>query len=225
MRIVVFYHCVFSINGTHLIASRPIVHEQMKALKDSGLEDAASEIHIGINGDVSSNIYANGLLPKKATVVYHGNQCRNELRTLLMIEEWCNRNKDEAYILYFHAKGATHHPNSQYAIQMSTPWRNRMMFHCIQDWRRCVLDLRTHDTAGCHWLTGQGWDHSQHYYAGSFWWCKASFFRTIPSVMTRQRIKDSGIDSIDSRYESEVHLGNGPKLPVAKNYYSGGIGT
>ena len=101
-----------------------------------------------------------------------------------------------------------------------------MMLHCVTEWRRCALDLHSgFDCCGAHWLSGQGWDKSQHYYAGTFWWCKASFFRTIPSVMTRQRIKDSGIDSIESRYEAEVVLGNGPRLPLVKNYYDGGIGT
>jgi hypothetical protein len=44
-------------------------------------------------------------------------------------------------------------------------------------------------------------------------------------VTTRQRIKDSGIDSIDSRFEAEVILSIGPRLPKVKNYYAGGIGT
>jgi len=197
----------------------------MRALMISGLEDAASEIHIGVNGDESSEVHAAGLLPIKSKVVYHGAQCRNELRTLLMVEDWCKKNPGEANILYFHSKGCTHAPDSDYGKNMSTPWRRRMMRHCVEDWRRCVMDLRVFDTVGCHWLSGQGWDKSQHYYAGTFWWCRASFFRTIPSVMTRQRIKDSGIDALESRYEVEVHLGNGPRLPLVKNYYDGPIST
>lgn len=223
---IIFYHCVFNIDGNHLPSSRPIVHEQMKLLKASGLEDAASEIYVGINGDESSAIYAAGLLPAKAKLVYHGTQCRNELRTLLMIERWCKENTGEAYILTFHSKGASHAPTSDYGKFMSTPWRRRMMKHCVEDWRRCVKDLREGaDAVGCHWLTEQGWDKSQHYFAGTCYWTKASFFRTIPSVMTRQRIKDSGIDALESRFEAEVHLGNGPRLPVVKNYYDGNIGT
>jgi len=122
--VIIFYHCCFRIGETPLPSARPIVHEQMKLLKESGLEDAASEIYIGINGDKSSEVHANGLLPKKATIVYHGAQCRNELRTLLMVEDWCRINKHEANILYFHAKGCTHAPDSSYGNNMSTPWRN-----------------------------------------------------------------------------------------------------
>jgi len=202
-----------------------IVREQMDALKSSGLEKAASEIYIGVNGNNVGTLDSIGLFPDKAQIVYHGPQCRNELRTLLLIEDWCQRNQREAHILSFHSKGATHHADSEYAKTMSTPWRNRMMQHCIENWRRCIIDLFSHDAVGAHWLTGQGWDRSQHYFAGTFWWCRASFFRTIPSVMTRQRIKDSGLDSPDSRFEAEVVLGNGPRLPKVKNYYAGGIGT
>ncbi len=100
-----------------------------------------------------------------------------------------------------------------------------MAHECIEKWRFCVKHLETHEACGAHWLEGQGWDKSQFYFAGTFYWVRASFFRTIPSIMTRQRIKDSGIDSIESRYEAEIVLGNGPKLPSVKNLYAGAIGT
>jgi hypothetical protein len=220
--IIIFYHCVFRTEKGPLPSAMDIIQEQMAALESSGLAHAAKEIHIGINGH---NAAGATCFPSKAKVVYHGPKCRTELRTLLMIEDWCKNNSGEAFILYFHAKGSSHHHESSYAQTMSTPWRTRMMQHCIENWRRCIIDLFSHDAVGAHWLTGQGWDHSQHYFAGTFWWCRASFFRTIPSVMTRQRIKDSGLDSPDSRFEAEVVLGNGPRLPKVKNYYAGGIGT
>lgn len=223
--IIVFYHCLFRINNVPLLSAKPIIKEQMQAMNSSGLADAASEIYIGINGDPNVDKNLLSIFPAKASITTHGLQCRSELRTLLMIERWCKTNPHEAYICSFHSKGATHPPNSAYGNGISTPWRNRMMNHLITNWRRCVMDLREHDAVGCHWLTGQGWDHSQHYFAGTFWWCRASFFRTIPSITTRARIKEFGPDDVGSRYEAEVHLGNGPRLPKVKNYYSGPIGT
>jgi hypothetical protein len=223
--IIIFYHVVFNIDGKHLPGSRPIVHEQMKALKESGLYDAASEIYVGINGDESDSVHAAGIIPAVNKTVYHGSQCRNELRTLLMAQEWCRTHEGEAYILMLHSKGASHPPNSDYAKNMSTPWRHRLMRHCVQDWRRCVMDLRIFDCAGAHWLSGQGWDKSQAYYAGTIYWVRASFFRTIPLVTTRQRIKDSGLDSLESRFEAEVILSIGKHPPLPKNYYDGPIST
>ena len=221
--IIIFYHCCFWVDGRSRSPTTEIVKSQLELLKSSGLENSATEINVGINEMPNKSIAA--MFPPKCNLTFHGNQCRNELRTLLMIEDWCAKNSGEAYILYLHAKGATHDTNSEYAVRMVTPWRNRMMEHCVTQWRRCVLDLRTHEAVGCHWLTGQGWDKSQHYFAGNFYWVRASFFRTIPSITTRQRIKDYGIDALESRYESEVHLGNGPQLPKIKNYYAGPIGT
>jgi hypothetical protein len=223
--IVVFFHCCFFIGDRALPAAPRIVHDQMTTLKNSGLLDACDEFRVGVNGGKESEQFVQAFIPSKAIVTYHGLQCRNELRTLLMVEDWCRNFKPEAYILSFHSKGATHAPDSSYAQTMSTPWRTRMMHECIEKWRFCVRDLETHEAVGAHWMTGQGWDKSQHYFGGTFWWCRASFFRTIPSVMTRQRIKDSGIDSIDSRYEVEVHLGNGPRVPIVSNRYAGPIAT
>ena len=223
--IIVFYHCLFRIGVEILPSAQRIVFDQMRVLKSSGLLDACDEFRVGVNGGPESEPLVEALIPKKAIVTYHGLQCRNELRTLLMIEDWCNNFKPEAYILSFHSKGASHAPDSEYGNNMSKPWRTRMMKECVEKWRFCVRDLETHEAGGCHWLTGQGWDHSQHYFAGTFFWVRSSFFRTIPSVMTRQRIKDSGVDSIESRYEVEVHLGNGPRLPIVSNRYAGPITT
>jgi hypothetical protein len=223
--IVVFYHCLFRIDGQPLPSAEGIVREQMMMLKTSGLEDAATEIYVGVNGLPMRDVAGEVTFPPKAKVTYHGEQCRTELRTLLMIEDWCRSRKGEAHILSLHSKGATHAPDSSYGITMSSPWRNRMMRICVKQWRMCVKHLETYEAVGCHWLTGQGWDHSQHYFAGNFFWVRASFFRTIPSVTTRERIRLHGPDAVDSRYEAEVHIGNGPRLPKVKNYYDGAIGT
>jgi hypothetical protein len=224
--IVIFYHGLFVMGDPPKpkLSALTIVSEQMLELRKSGLEEAASEIFIGINGGQESFGWARELLSPKATVIFHGLQCHSENRTLLMMEEIC-RSRTESHCLYFHAKGATHDLNSAYAVNLATPWRNRMMSVCVGQWRMCVKHLEKYEAVGCHWLTGQGHDKSQHYFAGNFFWVRASFFRTIPSLLTRARIKTSGLDSPESRFEAEVHLGNGPRLPLIKNYYNGPIGT
>lgn len=223
--IIIFHHTLFFLGDESRMANLEIVIEQMDMLKSSGLEDAASEIYIGVNGGAESEFFAKSLLPSKAKVCYHGLQCRSENRTIVLMEQYCEGFNTEAHILYFHSKGISHAKGSDYGENMSRPWRKRMMETCVWNWRQCVQDLLSHEAVGCHWLTGQGWDRSQSFFAGTFFWTRASFFRTIPSLTTRQRIKDSGLDSAESRFEAEVHLGNGPRLPVVKNYYDGGIGT
>ena len=225
--ILIFHHGLFMLGDPPTLCEHAlkIAMEQMHVLKESGLLDAASEFHVGINGGDESHLLAEMVFPEKAQIKYHGLDSRSENLTHVMIEERLKTLDGEAYILYEHQKGSTHEESSPYG-QYATNWRRRMEFHCVTNWRQCVADLDAgYEAVGCHWLTGQGWDKSQHYFAGTYHWCKASFRKTIPSIYTRQRIKDSGIGALESRYEAEVIIGNGPRLPSVKNYYSGAIGT
>jgi hypothetical protein len=223
MKIAIFYHCLFYfgdppdlyMNAVQIVAS------QMAALKISGLEDAASEIVIGINGGSESEDVARTILPYKAKLVFHGLQSKSENMTIRVMEKWLPTHEDWL-VLYFHSKGATHDIATEYGI-FDAKWRECMMTQCVDSWRRCVADLEFADAVGCHWLTGQGWDHSQHYFAGTFFWARASFLRTLPSIMDRERIKISGLASAESRYEAEVWIGNGPRLPIVRDYHPGGI--
>jgi len=221
--IAVFYHCLFQIGDEILPSALAVVQEQMTQLKESGLEDAAAEIHCGVNGGKESEVYGQAMLPAKAHITYHGLKSRSENLTLVLMENWVKTHPGWS-VLYFHAKGSTHAMGSEYGT-FAGNWRRRMMHYCVKHWRYCVKDLETYEAVGCHWLTGQGWDRSQHYFAGTFFWVRSEFWATIPSIFTRQRIKDSGIESLESRYEAEVIMGNGPRLPFIKNYYAGPIGT
>lgn len=221
--IAVFYHCLFQIGDEILPSALSVVQEQMEQLKKSGLEEAATEIHCGVNGGPESEVFAKTLLPTKAQITYHGLQSRSENLTLVLMEKWV-KTHPQWHVLYFHAKGSTHLEGSAYG-SFAGNWRRRMMHYCVDNWRHCVKDLETYEAVGCHYLTGQGWDHSQHYFAGNFYWVRSEFFATIPSIFTRKRIKDSGIGSLESRYEAEVILGNGPRLPFIKNYYAGPMGS
>lgn len=222
MKIAVFYHCLFCLKNEPLWSAVKVVHEQMKTLKESGLEDAAKEIHIGVNGSKESEVYAKQFLPSKAAITYHGLESRAENLTIVMLEQWLKEHDGWA-VLYLHSKGATHDLESAYA-QYAGSWRRTMMGHLVFNWRFCVKDLREGaEACGCNWLVGQGWDHSQNIFGGNFWWAKSGFLRTLPSIYERERIKTSGIGALESRYESEVWIGNGPRLPIVKIYHPGGM--
>lgn len=212
--IAIFYHTLFEIEGRFLPAAVDIVGGQMESLKASGLIEAANEFYVGMNSG-EEGVAFSYLFPDKATVVYHGLQCRNELRTLLLLEQWLKTHPDW-YVLYFHAKGSTHVEGSDYA-SFAGRWRRCMMKTCVTRWRECVSELASgFEAVGAHWLTGMC-DGTQHYFAGTFWWATSNYLRTLPSMMERDRLKESGIDSIESRYESEVWIGNGPRLPKIKD--------
>jgi len=215
--VAIFYHCLFELGEPPEIkpAAISIIHNQMSVLRDSGLLDEASHFAVGINGAELSLQISRLMIPSKAKIVTHGLQCRSENRTLVEIEKWLTNHPDW-YVLYFHAKGATHPVGHSY----SDTWRSCMMRHVIKDWRQCVSDLDDgNESVGCHWMTGDQTPPGQSIWAGNFWWATSNFLRTLPSIYERDRIKVSGIDSVESRYESEVWIGNGIRIPRIKDYH------
>ncbi len=224
MKILIVYHCyLFSNSPPDLLPNAfAVVHHQMSRLVATGLADAASEIIVGLNGGEESLDVARLIVPPKAQIVLHGLACKNENPTIVLMENWIKAHPEETYVLYLHAKGSSHDPATPYG-QFDAKWRDCMMNACVENWHQCVHDLANYEAVGCHWLTGQGHDHSQHYFAGTFFWARASFLRTLPSIMERERIKVSGLGAAESRFESEVWLGNGPRLPTIRDYHLGPI--
>lgn len=218
MNIAVFYHCLF-VGGpkkTFLPLAFCIVTDQMQQLRLSGLLNRADYFYVGINGGPESIEYARITIPRKAEIQFHGTQCHTENRTLLALEQHVKQNPDDL-ILYFHSKGATKtaRQDSEHAGQ----WRDCMMRNLVMNWQRCVADLKHFESVGCHWLTKQGSDKSQSLWGGNFWWARASFLQTLPPLCDRTRIIISGLDALESRYEAEVWIGNGKRLPTVRDYH------
>ena len=216
--ICVVFHGLFFLGDPprHMPNAGCIIANQICQMVDSGLWDAAHKIYFGINGGAESESVAKAIIPEKAAVRFHGLQSRNENRTVEMLINWAKSNPG-CNILYLHGKGSSHDPNSDYAYNVSRPWRESMMSDLVTNWRQCVADLDTHDIACMVWLWEQGWDKSQHIPAGTFLWVTSDFAAKLPSLYLRERIKQDGIDSITSRYEAEVAWGNGPR-PTVKAY-------
>ena len=149
--IAIFYHCLFYMDSPDnlLMPAVNITKEQMSLLWYTELIPTARELHVGINGGGESAQMANLLIPSSAKIKLHGLQCHTENRTIRMLEEWLP-GKDDWYVLYFHAKGASHPDGHSF----TTIWRNCMTHHCIRNWGQCVHDLDAgYDAVGCHWMT------------------------------------------------------------------------
>lgn len=195
-----------------------IVNEQMETLKQSGLLDACDEFYVGINGAEESQIYADCILPEKAVKLYHGTQCHNELRTLMWLQQTMRGRKDWR-VLYFHTKGFSH----DLTDEMSFNWRWCMMNNLVTNWHICMASLASgFDSVGCHWKTEQV-DGKQSLWAGNFFWSKSEFLNTLPPIEKHPRIPVmGGIDAFASRYEAEVWIGTGPRLPKIRDYHPSG---
>lgn len=185
----------------------------MADLTDSGLVDACAEMIVGINGGNESLSLAADMFPAKANIVLHGLDSRNENSTIQLVEK-VSKKYPEAYVFYFHAKGATRAAGSDWSIHANR-WRGCMMHHLVQNWRDCVASLDSGiESVGCHWLQPPQTPRGQYIWAGNFWWARASFLRTLPPLADRERIALSGLKALESRYEAEVWIGNGPRRPV-----------
>lgn len=192
-----------------------IISNQITQMINSGLWEAASEVHFGINGGQESRAAAENIIPAKAKIGFHGLQCRTENRTVETLLDWAKTHPGWN-ILYVHTKSASHDPNSDYGRKMGV-WREAMMQDLVVNWRQCVADLETHDIACMTWMWDMGWDKSQHIPAGNFLWITSDFAAKLPSLYDRARIKEDGIGALSSRYEAEVAWGNGPR-PTVKAY-------
>ncbi len=226
MKLAIFYHALFYLGDPPEL--RPmavgIVMEQMEQLKQSGLLDACDEMIVGVNGGVESEVPALMTLPAKAKVVYHGLASRAENLTIVALHEWCKTHLGWA-VLYFHAKGCTHPADSDYGKNVSGPWRRAMMDDLVGGWRNCMADMEAgYDVACSHWLWGMA-DGTQHIPCGNFAWVRSSFAASLPDMHLRERIKQSGIGNVESRYEAEVFWGNGRKPTVKQYRPNGGNGV
>jgi hypothetical protein len=215
--IALFYHCCFYLGEPPTLkpGSMAIVKGQMDALRSSGLLEAAASFTVGINGSRESVSCVKQCLPSGTQLHWHGVESKSENLTIREIEKWAPGHPDWN-TLYFHSKGVSNGGLDDF----SNRWRSCMMRHLVLNWRNCVVDLNSGiEAVGCHWM--RGLDDTQHYFAGNFWWAKSSFLNTLPSINERAAIKTHGLAAAESRYEAEVWLGNGPRLPRVKDYHPG----
>lgn len=216
--IAVFYHCLFFKQGASpepFPAAPAIVESQMRNFVNSGLFANCNLFSVGINGGEESRALAADLIPGDAMVTFHGLHYQNELGTLLLVEQFARENPDW-YILYFHSKGATRPTGDE----IRANWRECMMRNLVKNWSSCVGALdRGYDMAGCHWMTGDKTPPGQSIFAGNFWWAKSNFLATLPELKSADRIKVSGVASKESRYEGEVWIGRGPRLPKVIDFH------
>ena len=220
MKIAIFYHCLFFGGDPPNILPHAceVTCQQMHQVERTGLLAAASEFTVGINGGAESEEIASLMISPKARRVMHGLESKNENLTLVELEKWLPSHPGWL-VLYFHAKGATRSSASEYD-QYIAKWRACLMFHCISGWRSCVGTLENgYEAVGAHWMPCAGPAHNQNIFAGNFWWATSDYLRVLPSIYLRDRIRVSGIKSGESRYESEVWIGNGPRLPRVKDMH------
>lgn len=199
MKIAVFYHCKIRGDGIpNPDLAFNIVTEQMSALKTSGLESAAKEIHIGVNGNAGDALLVGSLLHKEATL-RHFNQPGEGL-SIKSLQDWLPGHEDW-YICYHQSKGVS------YDSDIHVNWRRCMERHVIWHWQVCVRDLQSgFDTVGAHWTLRP----DQRYWGGTFWWATGRYLAKLPTI---------DLKTVNGKsYESEVWIGRSSGDPRVRDY-------
>jgi hypothetical protein len=208
--IAIWYHCKISGEGIpNPVAAFNIVARQMELLKESGLEFAADEIHVGINGPTTDVNKLSSSLPDRAFVYCHGPHSRSELPTFALLRPWL-RSHSTANVLYHHSKGVTN-PNDPEKAFARTLMENAV----IRNWNQCVNDLnRGFDAVGVNLvdpdtrpvLPGR-------FFVGNFWWAKARYLLTLPPIPDRVKQYTTG-----QRCIAEFWVGRSRTRPMMKDY-------
>lgn len=185
-----------------------VASEQLTIMRACGLSDAASEIHVGINGSEATVRKIAGLIPDKAQIHIHGERSTTEIPTMSMIRGWSPGHRGWL-CLYHHTKGVTH-PWDLHFLR----WRNRMQVSCVINWRRCVADLESgNDIAGCHWIPPQGPPHTGvPFFGGTFWWARCDYLNELSTLPEPKW---------ENRYCAEDWIGTAKRNPKVVDYRPG----
>jgi hypothetical protein len=156
---------------------------QMQAIISSGLAENCI-VYVFMNGSQEDYDFAKGLYQNHVSLIYHGPESESLLPSMSLLQKELPNHPD-AIIGFAHTKGITQPENRLYQN-----WLACMMRHCVEDWRRCVSDLKTgeFDAVGVHWTHNSATDPnadrwgSNSFFAGVFWWATAKYLLTLPQL-------------------------------------------
>ena len=207
MKLAVWYHCVLSgprIPSEDFAVS--ILSEQMHALKESGLFDAAQQRCFCVNGGDVDFLTLASFVPAPGNVVAN-HEGQSEIPTMNLLRQ---NLKPGWAVMYHQMKGVTHPGLESYDI-----CRRRMEHACVWNWRRCVADLeRGYDAVGCHWLTPERFPGqvTSPFFGGTFWWAGSDYLMQLPPLPA---------DTHENRYEAESWIGRRRPYPHVQDYIPG----
>lgn len=180
MKVRHYYHCFAA--GAWAEPAR----DHFTALARSGLDDIA--LTVGLVGadrdravarDRITELCAKWALPVPAWTEAEAGW---EQVTLSAIHRDAQGIPGEFAVLYMHTKGAARNLDS------SASWRRSMTKALTADWEAHVARLEGgYDAVGCHWVKAPEWPEQEPFFAGNFWWARASYLRTLEPPLNETR--------------------------------------
>jgi hypothetical protein len=194
-----------------------VVEDQLRELRESGLYDAASKIHVGILGTEKIDL----LLTPKSEILFHLPDISDaELPTLEALHR--NSMQNDFQVLYMHTKGVSYQKQN-YNKEAMTAWRKYLEYFCIDRWRECVDHLRDYDAVGCEYVgpRNRGFTRVPSHFRGNFWWSKASYLKTLCPV--REAITKPKYPFSEQRRKAEYWLGTGKNFKAKSIFNLGNL--
>ena len=157
---------------------RSIATATLSRIMSSGLYEVTDSIHIG---EISADERYLTSLPAKATATQHTDVTLYEGWTLNQMYRDA-QTVDEAFYWYIHTKGASHKTE-----EAAASWRNAMSACVIDDYAWCISQLSEPEVCSCGPLLAF---NPHPFYAGNFWWTKASYVRQLasPDELIQERL-------------------------------------
>jgi hypothetical protein len=175
-----------------------MVLEQFKIMEDSHLLDNLDELRVTLISKNDSRVWNFMELIK----LYHKNvvfdlalnpfdndqSMMSGLNTNAVTENYTLRKiynnaiNEDAYVLYFHAKGITallKHQNEMAAYRQYAYWRYFLNWGVLEKWKHCIEMLDSHDVSGVNYF-----DYPSPHYSGNFWWTTTNHLRQLPDPST-----------------------------------------
>ena len=199
--ILVFYHLA------NLPGWETLFAEQMQALQDSGLLDAAHRIVINSALPTKTLKAAVRWLARKRNVVLRHDTlatlAEGEIGTLRMLWEDVQAFREDAFVLYFHGKGLSHPGNL--AVR---DWRRVLEYFCVEQWRGAVAELEAGtDIAGVNWE-----EHPHPHFSGNFWWARSEYILSLPPLQRHAligEVEQFPTALFSPRHDAEMWPGSG----------------
>lgn len=152
------------------------VSEHVRALKEYGLYENLTSLHIGFVGKRENQLAAHQYIQSQGLVYAIADEQTSGWEQTTQIPMWEFSKKNGGLMLYAHSKGASD-PSA-----VNIRWRRSMTWHNVIKWKFAVEKLQDHKSYGCHFIQPllSMPEHRQgnFMYGGTFYWTHCDLMRT-----------------------------------------------
>lgn len=204
MKIKIFSHMV------DIGCGMTITKEQSALIENTGLLDVAESVNLYAHYNRENYQWLEKRWSNRSNVIlkYFGIEYQPwyEMTTVIDMQEHVHSNTDEYYVLYIMHKSASHGPGGQ------QNWRHYMQYWNIERWKDCVAKLdEGYETCGAGYLREEDNIPSYNFYAGNFYWARASYLRRCRHLVTppENNFEPQFVGQQHHRYDAECWNGSG----------------